>query len=344
MLLETYSSTCLKDFHYFFQMEDFHFQDGCDEYKHNPWSVKSIEDFRFYCCPECERREVNKKDFLNHAINNHPRAIDSLNFGGKSKPHDEVDSNLWNVESIESFRFYCCPELCPSREVNKSRFLRHAHDHRNSQKFLESLEVGGTSSRCSRASSPQRQNPERVNPEPVASTSNENARETTSTAEEEQSQTANNPQGAHVPSTKAGPEPSTSKSTEEKLLKCEYCVDNIRYSPAELRVHEIANHSGEIKAAFKLIKCENCKNYFNQAQLKDHHCSSCNTCGQELFRKWRAKNRHRANCKKFFKYFTTTTNSCSLCGKVFVELKSFFLHMKKKHKNYPKEDNFVTGS
>ena len=60
-------------------MENFHFEDGCDELKHNPWSVTSVEDFRFYNCPECDHKESIKSEFLKHAMNNHPRSGDFIN-------------------------------------------------------------------------------------------------------------------------------------------------------------------------------------------------------------------------------------------------------------------------
>ena len=57
--------------------------DDCMDYedKFNPWSVSSLEDFRFYCCPECECRNVNRDSFVNHAVIAHPHSksfIDSL--------------------------------------------------------------------------------------------------------------------------------------------------------------------------------------------------------------------------------------------------------------------------
>ena len=66
-------------------LETFEFEDGCDEVNHNPWRVKSIEDFRFYSCPECEKKELKKSDFLRHALNNHPKSqelFDTLEVGG----------------------------------------------------------------------------------------------------------------------------------------------------------------------------------------------------------------------------------------------------------------------
>ena len=44
------------------------------EEKFNPWNVTSIEDFLFYCCPECDNKTVTKSDFIQHAKCNHPRS------------------------------------------------------------------------------------------------------------------------------------------------------------------------------------------------------------------------------------------------------------------------------
>ena len=45
--------------------------------KSNPWNVTSLDDFLFYCCPECDNRTVTKNDLIKHALNNHPLFINS---------------------------------------------------------------------------------------------------------------------------------------------------------------------------------------------------------------------------------------------------------------------------
>ena len=131
-------------------LDTFEFEDGCDEVNHNPWSVKSIEDFRFYCCPQCEKKEMKKSDFLRHALNNHPKSqelFDSLEVGGSSNTKMETKDELnpWNVRSIEEFRCYRCPE-CESKKETKMKFLRHAMlDHPNSQELFESYSSFGYS-------------------------------------------------------------------------------------------------------------------------------------------------------------------------------------------------------
>ena len=49
--------------------DDFEFEE-----KFNPWDVKSVEEFRFYCCPECSTRNVHKSDFIRHALTFHPKS------------------------------------------------------------------------------------------------------------------------------------------------------------------------------------------------------------------------------------------------------------------------------
>ena len=40
----------------------------------NPWCVTDLEDFLYYCCPECDQRDKNKDYFLEHALQQHPKS------------------------------------------------------------------------------------------------------------------------------------------------------------------------------------------------------------------------------------------------------------------------------
>ena len=42
------------------------------------WDVKSLEDFLYYCCPECNERKQSREGFLTHALNQHPESNDFL--------------------------------------------------------------------------------------------------------------------------------------------------------------------------------------------------------------------------------------------------------------------------
>ena len=43
-----------------------------------PWNVESLEDFLYYCCPECNDRNQSRDDFLQHALKEHPDAKNYL--------------------------------------------------------------------------------------------------------------------------------------------------------------------------------------------------------------------------------------------------------------------------
>jgi len=45
---------------------------------YNPWAATSIFDFMFFCCPECDCKSPNKQDFVNHTVNYHSWALESL--------------------------------------------------------------------------------------------------------------------------------------------------------------------------------------------------------------------------------------------------------------------------
>ena len=44
----------------------------------NPWTFSTLEDFLFYCCPECPFKISNSISFTNHAIKYHPNAKDKF--------------------------------------------------------------------------------------------------------------------------------------------------------------------------------------------------------------------------------------------------------------------------
>ena len=46
----------------------------------NPWDIEQLDDFLFYCCPECDHRTKNFEPFFNHAISTHEMATKLLEF------------------------------------------------------------------------------------------------------------------------------------------------------------------------------------------------------------------------------------------------------------------------
>ena len=44
----------------------------------NPWSAKIIEDFLYFCCPECDVKDQFKDSFIQHALENHPNSRENF--------------------------------------------------------------------------------------------------------------------------------------------------------------------------------------------------------------------------------------------------------------------------
>ena len=60
----------------------------------NPWYVSSIQDFQFFCCPECDSKEKESKDFINHALAFHEQAKDSPLIKSEIKIQDAEEEKL----------------------------------------------------------------------------------------------------------------------------------------------------------------------------------------------------------------------------------------------------------
>ena len=44
----------------------------------NPWSAGNLDDFLYYCCPECDIRDQSKEVFIKHALDNHPNSTEHI--------------------------------------------------------------------------------------------------------------------------------------------------------------------------------------------------------------------------------------------------------------------------
>ena len=44
----------------------------------NPWCVDSLEDYLFFCCPQCDHRCKTKPSFVQHAFESHPESNERI--------------------------------------------------------------------------------------------------------------------------------------------------------------------------------------------------------------------------------------------------------------------------
>ena len=62
----------------------------------NPWSAKSLEDYIFYCCPECSYKTKINDTFLEHAFVKHPKSNDFVDRIMNNDIRTEVVSKISN--------------------------------------------------------------------------------------------------------------------------------------------------------------------------------------------------------------------------------------------------------
>ena len=67
----------------------------------NPWAVRNLKEFLYFCCPECDVKNQSEELFLQHALNEHPKAKEYFGeFHIKKEiiDTDDLDDNSVQVE------------------------------------------------------------------------------------------------------------------------------------------------------------------------------------------------------------------------------------------------------
>ena len=49
-----------------------------DTEEKNPWAVRNLKEFLYFCCPECDVKNQSEELFLQHALNEHPKAKECI--------------------------------------------------------------------------------------------------------------------------------------------------------------------------------------------------------------------------------------------------------------------------
>ena len=110
----------------------------------NPWYVINLEDFLYYCCPECDNKSKNPKSFLNHAVTSHPNAQIALLLKPESEEvtkssakedgkenSDPKDDKIWS----EMFKFSC--DKCNYQTTQNNLLEEHKITHEDLEMLVE---------------------------------------------------------------------------------------------------------------------------------------------------------------------------------------------------------------
>ena len=90
----------------------------------DPWNVDTLEEFLYYCCPECKDERIqNKEDFIKHALEVHPKSKVSVTkiIQVKKENPTKQDSgkNLSGGINVENFEYECDNEYFVKSENNE---------------------------------------------------------------------------------------------------------------------------------------------------------------------------------------------------------------------------------
>ena len=88
----------------------------------NPWLVSNLDEFLFFCCPECDNKSRTKSAFISHALVDHPKARCALKEANNDKTETQEDVIMNEPPSIIN-NVSKTPE--PTAQWAKCHFLTH---------------------------------------------------------------------------------------------------------------------------------------------------------------------------------------------------------------------------
>ena len=92
----------------------------------NPWNVEKIEEFLYFCCPECDLKDHSQLEFLQHALERHPNSKDFIEQFNKIIVKEEAcernDDNDSYIDYNSLDNYYVSNEIlkCEIKEEEQS--------------------------------------------------------------------------------------------------------------------------------------------------------------------------------------------------------------------------------
>ena len=106
------------------------------EVKNNPWNVENIDQFLFYCCPECDMKQESKEQFIIHAVDSHPNSHHFIPiFGFKDEKieesvedHDMIKDEE-NIEMLPEIKLEIPDEIKKPKSLSNHNNKLHSEDN-----------------------------------------------------------------------------------------------------------------------------------------------------------------------------------------------------------------------
>ena len=300
----------------------------------NPWDVTSLEDFLYYCCPECDIKTKDSQDFLNHAVTKHELAKVSLMIFTQDC---DPDSYLNEEET----------EVTPDLPMDIEGWDNHdEEDIKPDLKLLEQQVTEGEPApdsipmfRPDFGESSEEENPKR---------NRKNEKKIRCDLCKEKfvthAQLAKHEQAKHLNEAKC--DKCDFQCNSKRQLKkhertnhiyilgedgryhCELCEFHCS-TPSGIRKHRNYKHLNVDK-----YKCDICQKTFNMRHTFEKHKKAehlgelpyhCNKCD------FKAKTAWNLNLHKKKVHIGTTTEVCHICGKDFANVYNLKAHIESMH-------------
>ena len=104
-------------------------------YVKNPWAIASnLEEFHYYCCPDCDTKEPTKETFIKHALETHPEVkmyLEKLLFKQEMITSDAAEYYLENDENYQNNY----PENNLKIQVKEEEYTSTNHSAKHNQDF-----------------------------------------------------------------------------------------------------------------------------------------------------------------------------------------------------------------
>ena len=108
----------------------------------NPWSARNLDEFLYYCCPECDTKNQSKEVFIKHALDNHPNSKEYI-VSAAIKNEDEYNYEDINTEDFDTF--YDDNEYVePKTELTEVKSEDSVYENKDIVKIPKELEIQET--------------------------------------------------------------------------------------------------------------------------------------------------------------------------------------------------------
>ena len=104
----------------------------------NPWNVEKIEEFLYFCCPECDSRDHSQLQFIQHALENHPNSQEFVtNFNKFIVKEEACEANEINETYYENCSLESYDNYYNSNEILKCEIKEEEHSDTELNELLK---------------------------------------------------------------------------------------------------------------------------------------------------------------------------------------------------------------